>query len=397
MSDLGLEAELKSRARKLGLDLVGIAGCGPFERDESALADREARGFRSSFEERDIHRRVRPELLLPGCRSLIAAGISYLPAQAAPPPPDEPDGLRGWLSRYCRGVDYHRVLAEKLQRLAAWLEAQQPGARTHVCVDTGPPVDRSVAEQAGLGFYGKSTMLITREHGTWVFLGEILTDADLAPDTPWTGTCGACTRCLDACPTGAIVAPYELDSLRCLSYVTQMKGHIPAEFRDALGNMLFGCDVCQDVCPYNRRPRLLRSAAPEVAALPAVGGDAGPLLDQVLRMTNPEFRAWFQPTAAGWRGKTVLQRNAVIALGNSGDPRALPLLLEALADPQRPVLRGAAAWALGKLGRAVPDAAPAAARALADLLEREADAAVRQEAETALERLDAAPAPERRG
>lgn len=385
---MGLEERLKAHARELGLDLVGICSCAPFERDRSALADREARGFRSSFEEREIGRRVEPELLLPGCRSIIAAGICYLPEQDAPPPPDDPPGLRGWLSRYCRGVDYHRILREKLGRLAAWLQAERPAARVHVCVDTEPPVDRSVAERAGLGFYGKSTMLITREYGTWVFLGEILTDLELQPDEPWTGTCGQCTRCIDACPTGALVAPYTLDSLRCLSYVTQMKGYIPEEYREPLGNMLFGCDICQDVCPYNRRPRLGRTASPELAALPQVGGDAGPLLERVLGMSNAEFRAWFHPTAAGWRGKTVLQRNAVIALGNSGDARALPPLLAALRDPQRPLLRGTAAWALGKLGRTVPETAAAAAGALRELLGRETDPRVRREAEAALARLE---------
>lgn len=381
-----LKEELKAEARQLGLDLVGVAGCGVSARDRQALADREARGFRSSFEERDIALRVELDRLLPGCQSAVVVGMSYLPGQPVPPPPEEPDGLRGWLSRYCRGQDYHQVLREKLRQLSGWLTDRCPRARTYLFADTEPPIDRSLAEQAGLGFFGRSANLITREYGTWVFLGGLLTDVPLEPDPPWQASCGTCTRCLEACPTGAIVEPYVIDSLRCLSYVTQMKGYIPPEFREPMGKMLFGCDICQDVCPYNLRPSLLAGDHPELNPWPEVGGDAGPLLERVLAMANPEFRAVWQRTAAGWRGKTVLQRNAVIALGNSGDPRALPPLQQALGD-QRPLIRGHAAWALARLADLRPELAPAAGAALRDALERETDAEARREMATALARL----------
>lgn len=408
---MGLEAELKEYARSIGLDAVGIARADPFTRAEAALHDRVARGLRSSFEEPDIRRRCYPADLLPGVRSIIAAGIAYVPPPAAgtraaataslaaarpapwaPSPPADAAGPRGWLSRYCRSPeDYHRLLHRRLARLADWLRARHPEAGCHIDVDTGPPVDREVAERAGLGSYGKSTLLIHPEYGTWLFLGEILTTLELAPDTPWTGTCGACTRCIDACPTGAIIAPYELDSLRCLSYVTQMRGPIPAEFREPMGRMLFGCDICQDVCPYNLRPSLLYGEHPEFAPAPELGGDDGPDLAAVLRMTRGQFKRWFAPTAASWRGKTVLQRNAVIALGNSGDARALPLLQEALQDGRR-VVRGHAAWAIGRLGRLAGQAGDAgvhagARQALAVARAAEPDLQVRQELDAALESL----------
>lgn len=385
--DPELKEELKAQARRLGLDLVGIARCTVNERDRQALEDREARGFRTTFEERDIDLRVELDRLLPGCQSAVVVGIGYLPARPVPPPPAEPDGPRGRLSRYCRGQDYHIVLREKLRALARWLEERCPGARTYLFADTEPPIDRSLAEQAGLGFFGRSTNLITRQYGTWVFLGGLLTNVPLEPDPPWHGTCGTCTRCLDACPTGALVEPYVLDSYRCLSYVTQMKGYIPEEFRTVLGDWIFGCDICQEVCPYNLRPSLLVGDHPELNPWPEVGGDAGPLLERILRMTNAEFRSIWQKTAAGWRGKTVLQRNAVIALGNSGDPRALPLLQEALCDP-RPVIRGHAAWALGRLAELRPELTGTALALLREAAGREEDPDAAREIRAALGRLE---------
>lgn len=360
---------LKEYGRAIGLDLVGICTAEPFVRDRDVLREREALGYRCHFEEPDIERRCEPQQVLPGAHSLVVAGLAYVPRPAqgardaarsslqaaghgaADDAETGVEPLRGWLSRYCRGLDYHRVLRERLEHLVFWLREHHPdgaGAGFAVCVDTGPPVDRSAAVRAGLGFYGKSANLITTRHGTWVFIGEILTTLPLQPDPPFAGSCGACTRCIDACPTGAITAPGVVNASRCLSYVTQMKGPIPPAFRPALGRMLFGCDICQDVCPYNLSSALLYGSHPECTPRPEVGGDTGPDLAAVMRLTKGQFRDAWQPTAAAWRGKTVLQRNAVIALGNSGDHRALPLLESALQDA-RPLIRAHAAWALGRL------------------------------------------------
>ena len=390
---MSLEADLKAEARRLGLDLVGIAPAEPFLEEEAVLRQREALGYRSPFEERDIALRVDPGLWLPGARSIVAVGLNYyLPDDDGPAGPQEmpagpqdtqPGPLRGWLSRYARGAeDYHRFLHARLEALGRWLQQQVAGAAVQVHVDTGPPLDRAVAVRAGLGWYGKHAQLITREFASWVFLGELLTDVALRPDRPVSGTCGRCERCLIACPTGAIVSPGVIDSARCLSSLTQLKGFLPREYRRALGLRVFGCDDCLDACPHNVRAK--PTLDPGLQPNPEVGGL--PNLVQLLHMTRGQFQRWFARGAAGWRGKTVLQRNAVVALGNTGDPAALPHLLAALAD-SRPVMRGHAAWALAELvrrGAVRPDEAEAP---LQRALVVEDDPQARHEIALALEEL----------
>jgi epoxyqueuosine reductase len=378
-----IKEQMKAFAREAGLDLLGVAPAEPFLQEKERLERRRERGFGPNpYEYQEIEPRVYPDRLLPGVQSIIAGGISYLMEDEVPPPPSE-DGpaLRGWLSRYCRGLDYHQILKERLTRVAKWLEEQVPGARTLVYVDTGPPLDRAVAERAGIGKWGKSTTLITREYGTWVFLGEILTDVPLPPDTPMTEACGSCTLCIDACPTQCLTE-WNLEANRCLSYVTQMKGVIPEEFRETMGNRLFGCDDCQDVCPYNKRAR--RGMHPEFAPHGELGGE--PDLLRLMVMTKSDFRNWFEPTAAGWRGKTTIQRNAVIALGNTGDARAMEPLAQALGSESQPI-RAHAAWALGRLGRRVPETADQARQALEARRPAETDSAVLLELENALASL----------
>ncbi|HEY8348136.1 MAG TPA: tRNA epoxyqueuosine(34) reductase QueG [Symbiobacteriaceae bacterium] len=376
-----LKQALKAYARQVGLDLVGVASAEPFEAERALLERRQAEGRGPNpFEPREIELRVYPDRLLPGARAIIAAGISYLMPEAEPAA-DRRHTLRGWLSRYCRGLDYHPLLRSRLNKVAAWLQEQVPGTRTLVCVDTEPPLEKAVAQRAGLGKIGKHTNLLTRPYGTWVLLGEILTDLPLPPDEPAAPACGSCTLCIDACPTQCLT-PWQLDSSRCLSYITQMKGIIPPEFREVMGNRLFGCDDCQTVCPYNRRAK--PGGHPEFAPNPEVGAEPDLLL--IMNMTQSDFRRWFAPTAAGWRGKTTLQRNAVIALGNSGDPAALEPLARALQSESR-VIRAHAAWALGRLARLAPAAAPRARELLTQRQEMEPDGLVQQEIATALESI----------
>lgn len=378
----GLKTRLKTYASEVGLDLIGVAAADPFRVDEERLIARKEKGFGPNpYEPQEIGRRVEPDQLLPGVQSIIAGGISYL----VEPPPDAAasEGPRGWLSRYCRGQDYHQLLKEALQRVATWLEEAHPGTKTLVYVDTGPPLDRSYAERAGVGKWGKSTMLISPPYGTWTFLGTILTTLPLPPDEPVEAACGSCTLCLDACPTGAL-HPWELEANQCLSYITQMKGIIPEEYREVMGNRIFGCDDCQDVCPYNKRARSVER--PQFHPHPEVGGE--PNLLQLMEMTKSDFRRWFEPTAAGWRGKTTLQRNAIIALGNSGDPAGLPALLQALQNDSA-VIRAHAAWALGRLARRAPAGATEARAALLERQTRERDGAVQLEITNALEALGA--------
>lgn len=337
---------IKEHARSLGLDLVGIAPARTCSEAAGVLEQRRAAGLQSQFDQGEIAVRCDPQQWLTGARSIIAAAISYLVAGSQQPSPVQAAaGPRGQISRYCNGRDYHPVLRERLGRLAEFIQTAAPGHRCAVMVDTGPAIDRELAVQAGLGFYGKSANLITRHYGTWVFLGAVITTLPLATDPPGQGTCGECTRCLDACPTGAIVAPGVIDANRCVSELTQKKGFIARDLRRGMGRYLFGCDDCQSVCPYNRRVTVRAGDHPEFSPDPNV--TAHPLLAQILSMSKAQFQQWFAGSSAGWRGKTVLQRNAVIALGNSGDSRAVELLLDALADA-RPVLRGHAAWALGQ-------------------------------------------------
>lgn len=373
-----LKTALKAFAREAGLDLIGVAPAEPFLTDKERLLRRKEEGRGPNpYEHQEIDPRVHPDLLLPGVRSIIAGGISYLMEDDASPA----EGPRGWLSRYCRGQDYHHLLKARLERVAKWLQEQVPGATALVYVDTGPPLDRAVAERAGIGKWGKHTNLISPEYGTWTFLGEILTDVALPPDSPVEAACGSCTLCIDACPTQCITE-WQMDANRCLSYVTQMKGIIPEEYREVMGNRLFGCDDCQDVCPYNKRAR--RGLHPEFAPHPEVGAE--PSLLQLMAMTKGDFKRWFEPTAAGWRGKTTIQRNALIALGNSGDEAALRPLVDALSG-ESPVMRAHAAWGLGRLARLNPQVAGQAREALAARQPRESDPAVLLELNNALDAL----------
>jgi epoxyqueuosine reductase len=275
------------------------------------------------------------------------------------------------------GRDYHRVIGARLRELARFICAEFPGSECVPCVDTGPLVDRAAAVRAGLGWFGKNGNVLTKEFGSWVLLGELITTLDLEPDEPLKTNCGTCDVCIGSCPTGAISANGTVDARRCISDLTQLKTPIPREFRKAVGNRIWGCDDCQTPCPVNR---LKDEAATtrresEFAPLPHLGTSVD--LPAVLRMTKSQFREWFGQTSMAWRGKAVLQRNAAVALGNSRDARAIAPLVAAL-DDRKPLVRGHAAWALGELG------GEESRNALNALLLREHDAWVREEATTAL-------------
>lgn len=279
--------------------------------------------------------------------------------------------LRGRVARYAWGRDYHDVIGERLKLVAAWLAENGPaGARPKIFVDHGRMIDRAAAQRAGLGWYGKNTNILTRSHGSWVFLAEVLTDVDLTPDAPLRATCGACRCCLDACPTGALVAPGVLDNNRCISYLTiELRGWIPRDLRPLVGTWIFGCDICQDVCPVNRKAQPGNHA--EYAG---VIGPAPDLLS-LLALGEDEFRARFRGTPIYRTKRRGLVRNVAVALGNTGDPLAVPSLVRALEDDD-PIVRGHVAWALGRIG--------GAEEALRRRLEVEPDAEVREEIREAL-------------
>jgi epoxyqueuosine reductase len=374
------KTRILARAREIGFDLVGVTDAAPLRNTEVVFKQRRDRGYleRWNYSDPIIEAACRPADVLAGARSIICTATSYF-SDAEPHDPDAP-GLRGAISNYAWGVDYHRVVGRMLDELAAFIRAEFPGTGCLACADTGPLVDRAAAVRAGLGWFGKSANLLTREFGSYVFLAELITTLELEPDEPLQANCGQCVDCIVQCPTGAILPDGTVDARRCISDLTQAKGPIPRQWRTTIGNRLWGCDSCQTICPVNARKAAARHR--EFQPLPHIGTSMD--LPAVLGMTKAQFREWFGPTAMAWRGKAVLQRNAAVALGNSRDARAVPHLITALRD-RKAIVRGHAAWALGELG------GEPARRALTDLLETETDAWVREEAEQALMRFEEEP------
>jgi epoxyqueuosine reductase len=381
-----LALEIKDEARAAGFDLCGITTSASFDREGRALADWVSSGYHGEmgYMARNSARSGNPTAVVPEARALVVVGLYYGGHEdgAAAEGSDlvGPAEPRGRISRYAWGEDYHHVMEPRLHRLAEFLLSR--GARVaRYYVDTGPVIDRAAARRAGVGWYGKNTLIITRSgHGSWVFLGEILTDLPLLPDSPDDGDCGRCRLCLDACPTGAIVAPYVVDARKCISYLTiEHRGPIPREIRPAIGDHIFGCDICQVVCPHNAKT--LAEGHPEFAPRP--GSGARPALLSLLNLTETEFRERFSGSPVKRAKRGGLRRNAAVALGNLADPAAVPELLLALADEEDPLVRGHAAWALGRIGTA------AAREGLRDRIAHEQDDWVREEITLALAELAA--------
>ena len=355
---MSLTALIKEKAHDLGFDLIGVA---PAERAPHAEAFHRwlTRGYQAgmSWLARNPGCRADPRLVLADAQSVIVVGLSYFALN----PPDDlwRDSSRGRIARYAWGADYHELMLPRLRELADFVERETGQAinrRTYT--DTGPVLERDFAARAGLGFIGKNTMLIRPGLGSYLFLGEIIVDITLEYDsesgqistpTPLPqprGTCGACTRCLDICPTHAFPAPYILNSNRCISYLTiELKGAIPPELRPLLGNWIFGCDACQEICPWVRRyaqpPRSpLFHYDPERVA---------PKLVDLIRLDEAGFRARFAGTPVSRAKRRGLLRNVAVALGNWGQPEALPALRQAaLTDPE-PLIREHAAWAIARI------------------------------------------------
>ena len=351
---------------ELGFDIVRVASADPLTEDGAKAQERVRQGYMDGmpwYTEERVRTASDPQTLLPGARSIIVVALSYLPGDDAAERP-----LAGRVARYARWSDYHRGMKARLKDLAEALpvEADRP-VRSRVFVDDGPLLERAVAQRAGLGWFGKNTNILTATHGSWVFLGCLVTDLALEPDEPLLKNCGDCVLCIDKCPTGAIVAPYVIDAPRCISYLTiECRGPIPRELRPLVGDWVFGCDLCQEVCPVNRDVK-----GPAGQELQRTGFSALDLLP-LLTMTQDEFSSRFRNTPIK-RAKLVgLQRNACVALGNIGDRRAVPALGLALAHHE-PLVRGHAAWALGRIGGTV------ARRLLQQAMEHEHDTDVREE------------------
>lgn len=383
MGRITLTDRIQERARQLGFDLLGIAPALPPPGLEtySAWLERGYHGEMGFLARPDrVARCANPDLILPGVRSVVCVAASYYSINDEGPPAEHVDPAYGIIARYARLPDYHTVLLSNLRELARFIEGETGRqAHWHPYVDTGPVLERAYAAQAGLGFIGKNTCLIHPRWGSWLFLGELFTDMGFEPTPqPFRASCGRCQRCLDACPTGALVAPHWLDARRCISYLTiEHKGTIPLELRPRLQNRIFGCDICQEVCPWQRFAR--------PASFPAVFTARGmrPLppalsLLELIALDEASFRKRFAGTPLRRTGRARLLRNVTVALGNWGNEQALPGLISALQDTE-PLIRGHAAWALGRLRLKAARAALDAAR------KREHDPNIITEIEMALE------------
>jgi epoxyqueuosine reductase len=368
-----LTDRLKEEARRLGFDLVGVApavvptGYGRYL--EWLEHGREAgMGYLRRHAEAKGH----PNHVLEGVRSVVVAGMIYGQPDPTPPGPSQ-----GKIARYARGNDYHEILWRKLETLLGWLQSEHAGVVGRAACDTAPLLERDFARMAGLGWIGKNTCLIDRRAGSFSVLGSLLVDIELAYDLPHeTNYCGTCTRCLDACPTDAFDGPYQLDPRRCISYWTiEHKGPIPDREAENLGDWAFGCDVCQDVCPWNRK-------AP---------GGREPGLDASPGRTNPDLIEWLAEDAASFakslKGTALarskrsgLLRNAALILGTRKNVDAVPVLIDRLGDPD-PIIRGTSAWALGRIG------SPSALHALR-AAEQAADPEARRSITRAIERIE---------
>lgn len=381
MTPPSLTAALKETATGLGFDLVGacpaVTPLG-IERFVRWLADGFA-GEMSYLGDR-VSAYSHPRHILPGVRSILMLAASYRTKE----PVTAPAG-HGNISRYAWGDDYHDALRERLHRLADFHRQLTPEAAVRGVVDTAPLLEREFAQLAGLGWIGKNTLLLNRRIGSWFFLAALLTTAELEYDAPFAANhCGTCRACLDACPTGALVEPYRLDARQCISYLTiELRGSIPAPLRERQGSWLFGCDVCQEVCPWNRQREAAPTGPAEMTERPLRDHflptpDTNPVeLAGLFLLDDAAFRQRFRHTPV-WRARRRgLLRNAAIALGNRPQDEALPYLTRGLDDVE-PLVRAACAWALGRYR------VPQAAAALQDRLAVESDAEVRAEIEAAI-------------
>jgi epoxyqueuosine reductase len=331
-------------APALGIDKIGFTTADPFMELKEILYNHREKGYESGFEEPDIEKRVHPERSFETPASIISIAIAY-PSKLSNPPRSEPGAYRGIISRSAWGEDYHHVLRDRLSKLESFIKEKIDGARMDSMVDTGALVDRAVAQRAGIGWSGKNCAVITPEWGSWVYLGEMITNIPFPADNPITDQCGDCTLCIDACPTGALVGPGQLNASRCVSFVTQTKGIVEEELMLKIGNRLYGCDTCQVVCPKNKGMNWTHQ--PELQ--PDLD-KVKPLLKPLLTMSNKQFKEEYGRSASSWRGKKPIQRNAIIALGNFRDQSAIPILTELLHHDSRPEIRATAAWALGRIG-----------------------------------------------
>ncbi|WP_050614081.1 tRNA epoxyqueuosine(34) reductase QueG [Bacillus testis] len=339
-----LKQDLISYSKEIGIDKIGFASSDPFTELKDRLIRQQELNYHSGFEEPDIDKRTDPARLFEKPRSIVAIALAY-PSKMKDHIQGKKGERRGIFCRASWGVDYHILLREKLKMLEDYLAQRVPEVRTLSMVDTGELSDRAVAERAGIGWSAKNCAIITPEFGSYVYLGEMITNIPFEPDEPLEDQCGSCTKCLDICPTGALVSGGQINAKRCIAFLTQTKEPLPEEFRKKIGNRVYGCDSCQTICPKNKGMdfHLHERMEPEPEL-------AKPLLTPILHMSNRQFKETFGHVSGAWRGKKPIQRNAIIALAHFKEESALGDLIEVLQKDARPDIRGIAAWAIGKIG-----------------------------------------------
>ena len=340
-----LERQIKNLGLKSGFDLVGITSAEKFVRDEQVSIARVKSGLMdglSWYTEDRVKKANDPGMLLEDARSIISLAVSYNTRENK-----NKNKITGKIARYAWGEDYHDVIKQRLRCFVEELKLLAgEDVKTRIFVDDGPMNDRAAAERAGVGWFGKNTNILTQNFGSWVFLSQVITDIELAPDLPLNKTCGSCVICIEQCPTGAIVAPYVIDNTKCISFLTiELRDSIPRDLRHLMGDWIFGCDICQDVCPVNRKAVI--SLDPKFTKLHEFSAmDLIPLLD----LSQLEFNKIFKDSAIKRAKLSGFQRNVCVALGNIGDPVAVPAFRKVIQTDYPDLVRSHAAWALGRIG-----------------------------------------------
>jgi len=371
-----VKTRIVSLASNLGFDIVRITTADPFLEDSATAIDSIRKGYMDGmpwYNENRVGRAADPKKLLPGAKSIIVVAMSYLPHENF----DSSESSKGKVARYAQWQDYHLVMKRKLKELSDSLpDLVESPSVTRIFVDDGSFLERAAARRAGIGWFGKNSNILTTEYGSWVFLGALITDLDLEPDRALKKNCGSCVTCLIECPTGAIVSPYIIDATRCISYLTtENRGPIPIELRPLIGNWIFGCDICQEVCPVNRGVSTSRDSDLMPKMLSSLE------LVPLLNLTQGEFSSRFKNWPIKRAKLEGLKRNACVALGNSGDARAVSALGRVLFE-DTDLVKQHAAWALGRIGGGK------AKSILFEALARESDRNVRREILSAINSLN---------
>jgi epoxyqueuosine reductase len=331
-------------SQTIGIDKIGFTTADTFDELKNRLIRQQELQYQSGFEEKDIEKRVNPALLLDSPRSIIAIALAY-PSKMNERVTSKKGERRGIFSRASWGEDYHLILRDRLKKLEAYILEKMPEAKCKSMVDTGELADRAVAERAGIGWSGKNCSIITPEFGSYVYLGEMITTIPFEPDQPIEDQCGTCNKCLEACPTGALVQGGQINAQKCVAFLTQTKDFIEEQYREKIGNRIYGCDSCQTACPKNKGINF--HFHEEMEPDPEI---VKPLLKPILQLSNREFKEKFGSLSGSWRGKKPIQRNAILALAHFKDDTAVEELIQVMKIDPRSVIRGTAAWALGKIG-----------------------------------------------